>query len=164
MAGEIYLGEGTMVDFGDGGTVAMDLTGLADGASQQSAQHNLGAAPRPDEYRVRAYFKLTGTAQSVGETLDVYVKTSDDASNHLDNDEGVGDLTMSNTDKLKNLMYVGSAVVDEDATGIEYVMSATVRITSRYVHMVVHNNTGESTSTTASENQVELTPIYYQSQ
>jgi len=167
--GNAYLKAGATVVFGSdpGDDVAWTTEGVTNGAGHQSAQYDLGDAnvtARPDEYRVRFYIQLQAIIFVVGNTIDVYAKTSDSATLHLDNDDGTSDIALSDSNKLKNLMYVGSAIVDEVTAGIEFVMTATIRLPSQYVHFVLENNSGADLSLTASATKLELTPIYMQAQ
>lgn len=168
MANEIYLKHGTTVVFGSEGGDDVDWSteSIVDGAGRQSAQHDFGAdtAARPDEVKIRFYTQLQATTPVVGNTIDLYAKTSDHATLHLDNDDGTGDIALSSSDKLKNLHYVGSIIVDEAAANIEFVLSMRFTTAARYIHFVFVNNSGATITTDVAETKLEMTPIYYQGQ
>ena len=166
MATKIYLEEETSITFGSNATsddVEWTTESLAGGSARQSDPHDLGAAPRAEMYRWRAYTQTQGTSSAVGDTLDVYFTTSDDASRY-DNDDTTGDKGVSSTDKLNNLHYAGSIIMDEVAADTEFVASGVVRLTSRYVAAVIHNNTSSTTTADAEETKLVLTPLAYESQ
>ncbi len=102
------------------------------------------------------YVKFATTPEA-DDTVDLYLKTSD--GTHDDNDEGASDAELSSTDKLKNLQYIGSIVVDETSATPEFSASGTCVINARYIQVTVHNNTADDLSSTASEHGVILTPI-----
>jgi hypothetical protein len=168
MANEIYLKHGITVVFGSegGDDVAWTTEGVTNGSGRQSAQHDFGVdtAARPDELQIRFFTQCQATTPVIGNTIDVYAKTSDHATLHLDNDEGTGDIALSSSDKLKNLHYVGSAIVDEVVADIEFVLSTRFITSHRYIHFVFENNSGASITSDVAETKLEMTPIYYQGQ
>lgn len=148
---------GTSVSFkASGGDVAMTLTSLAASAGRQSAQWDRGASDLDYLYEWRAYIKFA-TTPVVGETYDLYLKTSD--GTHLDNDDGTGDIAVSSSDKLKNLQQIGSITVDEASSTPEFSASGRVSIGARYVHLVAWNATADALSSTATDHGIILTPI-----
>ena len=156
-----YLPE-TKHDFLDtGGDVVLTLTSLASDAGRQSAQLDLGANAQPFMFRWRAWVKFA-TAPVVGESVNIYLKTSD--GTHLDNDDGTGDIAVSAEDKLKNLRYIGSIVVDEASATPEFSASGTVAIYERYVHLVFWNATADALSATAADHGAYLEEIPLQGQ
>jgi hypothetical protein len=155
---------GTAVTFDAAGTdVVFTLTSLAAGAGRQSAQHDFTDAARPYKYRWRASVKFS-TAPVVGERIDYYYKSALTSTTILDNDDGTGDIALSSTDKLRNLHYIGSIIVDEAATGVEMVASGTISIMERFVHIVCHNATADVLSATSTDMSFTLTPISIQGQ
>ena len=144
------------------GTVVHTLTSLGTGTGRQSAQHDFTDSARPFMYRWRAWAQLTGTPV-VGETIDYYYKSGLTASTILDNDDGTGDIAVSAENKLKNLHYIGSIVVDE-AVDVEFVASGTIAIYERFVNIVAWNATANALSATALDMGFSLTPISIQGQ
>ena len=148
---------GTSLDFiASGGDAALTLTSLASDAGRQSAEYDRGTGDLDQLYEWRAYCQFA-TTPVVGETVDIYLKTSD--GTHDDNDDGAADAALSAEDKLKNLHYMGSIVVDEASATPEFSASGTVNINARYIQVVVENSTADALSSTASEHGVILTPI-----
>jgi len=169
MANEIYLGRGTTIawlntagdeqlDLGDG------VIGLADAVGVGS-YHDFGAAPQPDEYEVVIDIDGFDTAPVVGETVDLYITESADASLWT-GPEAPADATDSTgaTVRLPNLMYVGSAVVHTTTAGDNLTAKFVFRSTARYIAPVVHNNTADALLITADAHRVNITPIYSQGQ
>jgi len=148
---------GTAIEFkASGGDAALTLTSLASDAGRQSAEHDRGSGDLDLLYEWRAYCKF-GTTPVVGETVDIYLKTSD--GTHDDNDDGATDAALSAEDKLKNLTYLGSIVVDEASTTPEFSASGVCSITAQYIQIVVENSTADALSSTAADHGVILTPI-----
>ncbi len=151
------INRGTSISFlASGGTEPLTLTSLASDAGRQSDQYDRGTGDLDMLYEWRAYCKFA-TTPVVGETVDIYLKTSD--GTHIDNDDGVTDAALSAEDKLKNLTYVGSIVVDEASTTPEFSASGVCSIYARYFQVVVENSTADALCSTASDHGVIFTPI-----
>lgn len=162
MTSKAYQLDETALEFkASAGDVVFTCTSLAASAGRQSAEHDLGAAARAYAYEWRAYCQFA-TAPVVGETVDVYLKTSD--GTHDDNDDGASDAAVSAEDKLKNLKYMGSIVVDEASATPEFSASGVVQITSRYMQVVFWNATADALSATAAEHGLSLKPFSIQGQ
>tara|TARA_R110000737_G_scaffold161242_1_gene189095 strand:+ start:27 stop:533 length:507 start_codon:yes stop_codon:yes gene_type:complete len=146
-----------------GGDVIATFDGLLTLAGRQSAQHDFTDSARAFMYRWRANTQWD-TQPIVGETLDFYYKSALTASTVLDNDDGTGDIALSAADKLKNLHYIGSIVVDEAILDIPTVASGTIAIYERFIHIVAFNNSVDTLSTTANHTSFTLTPISIQGQ
>jgi len=148
---------GTSIEFkASGGDAALTLTSLASDAGRQSAEYDRGTGDLDFLYEWRAYVKFA-TTPVVGDTLDVYLKTND--GTHYDNDDGTADAALSAEDKLKNLRYLGSIVVDEASATPEFSASGECSIYARYIQVVVENSTADGLSATAADHGVILTPI-----
>jgi hypothetical protein len=148
---------GTAINFiASGGTEPLTLTSVAAGAGRQSDEYDRGAGDLDVLYEWRAYVKFA-TTPVVGETVDIYLKTSD--GTHDDNDDGATDAALSAEDKLKNLTYMGSIIVDEASTTPEFSASGQISIYARYIQVVVFNNTADALSSTAADHGVILTPV-----
>jgi len=159
-----YLGApGTAVVFTQsGGDVAADFDTVSAGAGHQSAQHDFTDAARPFMYRWRAWTTMA-TDAVVGETIDWYYKSGYTTSTRLDNDDGTTDAAVSAEDKLKNLHYIGSIVMDE-VSQTEMVASGTIVIYERFIHIVMWNGTADATDATANLTGFALTPLFIQGQ
>jgi len=162
MTAKAYILPETAITFqASGGTVLFTPTSLAAGAGHQSAQHDFGASARVFMFDARAYCKFT-TTPIVGEVIDVYLKTSD--GTHIDNDDGTTDAAVSAEEKLRNLTWIGSIMVDEASTTVKFVMSTPVSIRARYVQVVFWNRTVDAVSATAADNGFVLNPTTMQAQ
>ena len=137
--------------------VTFDVDDIASGAGQQSAQHDFGVDPRARRFTWRAFVQFA-TAPVVGELVRIYLKTQDTVG-HPDNDDGTGDAAVSAEDKLRNLRYIGSIVVDQAAINIEMVASGDVEISQRYVQVVFWNATADAFTADNNENGFSLTPV-----
>lgn len=139
-----------------------EVDGLGSGAGQQSAQYDFGVDARSRRFEWRAFVQFA-TAPQVGETVDIYLKTagsSDSATAHPDNDDGTGDSAVSDSDKLSNLQYLGSVVVDEAVANVEMVASGHVEINARAVQVVWFNRVvGDALTSDVDENGFMLTPV-----
>lgn len=135
-----------------------EVDGLASGAGHQSAQFELGTSPRARKYIWRAWVKFQ-TTPVLGESVLVYLKTSDGA--HPDNDDGTGDGAVSAINKLANLKYLGAIVVDEAATGVEMVASSDepIDVSARHVQAVFWNATADQLSTGVNDSGFWLQPV-----
>ena len=156
-----YLPETKHEFLASGGDVVLTLTSLGAGAGRQSADLDLGASAQPFMFRWRAWVKFA-IAPVVGETIDLYLKTND--GTHYDNDDGTGDAAVSAEDKLKNLHFLGSIVVDEASATPEFSASGTIAIYERYLQVVVWNATANALSATAADHGVYLEEIPQQGQ
>ena len=117
----IRQNQGTVLTWADSGaTYAITLKGLASGTGRQGAEHDGGVGAVETRFMWLAQVQFdTGTTPVVGETVDIYLKTAPDGDNY-DNDDGDGtDIAVSAEDKLKNLWYLGSIVVDEAAVDVK---------------------------------------------
>ena len=66
---------------------------------------------------------------------------------------------MSAEDKLKNLHYLGSIVVDEATADVEMVASGFVYIAARAFNVVMYNNTADALTNDDDENGFMLSPV-----
>jgi hypothetical protein len=161
MANESYLVRGTPVVWTDTtGDLAITLNNLAANAVRVGARKDWGAGAQPDEYAWRATVQFD-TAPVVGETVDIFISTSDGTEE--DGQVGTADAA-GTTDKLRNLMFIGSVVVTSTSATTDMTASGICRIPTRYCSVVVHNNTVDALEATNNVSEVTLTPIYHQIQ
>jgi len=140
---------------------AFEIHNIAAAAGRQSAHWDRGVAARPGIYEWRAFVQFA-TAPVVNQTVDIYLKTSGSSASataHPDNDDGTAEGAVSAANKLNNLHYLGSIVVDEAAQDIEMVASGTVYITARGVNVVFWNSTADALTNDVDENGFMLTPV-----
>lgn len=163
MANAIHLNVGTIISWQvSGGDEAIDLGGT-EGAADAVAlgsYHDRGADPRA--YRYMWFMDVDGfdTAPVVGETVDLYVTESEDATLFSGPEApnattaGTGD-----TSRLPNLQYLGSAIVRSTTAADNLTVSGMATITARYFAAVVHNNTADKLLSTADAHEVRFYPI-----
>lgn len=157
MANLVYVNEEAAITWrSSGGTNLMTNTSVASGAGRQGAQHDFGVAARARTYSWRAFVQFVATP-TVGDVVRVYIKTSD--LTNPDNDDGTGDIAVSAEDKLRNLQYIGSIVVDQGAADIVTVASGTIDINARAVMPVFWNATAVALTATALEHGFDLVPV-----
>ena len=156
MANLIFLNEAAAIIWRNtGGSELFTPTTLGSGAGRQGALHDFTVAARSPEFAWRAFMKPGGT-RVVGETVDVYLKTSD--GSHPDNDDGTGDIAVSAEDKLKNLHYLGSIIIDENAA-VEMVASGVLFLGARFGGPVFWNASANALSGTAGDFGFDMVPI-----
>jgi len=162
MTAKAYLLTETALEFkASAGDVTFTPTSLAATAGRQSAEHDFGAAARAANFTWRAYLQFA-TAPVVGQVVDIYAKTSD--GTHDDNDDGATDAAVSAQDKLRNLYYLGSVIVDEASTTPEFSASGQCFLPARYFQVVWWNATDDALSSTAADNGFILEPWSMQAQ
>jgi hypothetical protein len=140
---------------------AFECHNLASGAGRQSAQYDFGVGATASLYEWRAFVQFA-TAPVVDEVVNIYLKragTSASATAHPDNDDGTSEGAVSAEDKTKNLLFLGSIVVDEAAANVEMSASDYVYIAARAVQVVFWNATADALSNDVDENGFYLTPI-----
>ncbi len=129
-----------------GADLAITLKGLASGTGRQGAQKDFGVAVVDTRFMWLAQVQFdSATAPVVGETVDIYLKTAPDGDNY-DNDDGNGtDIAVSAEDKLRNLWYLGSIVVDEAVVDVPMQASGgPIEISAEKVAPVFWNATADT--------------------
>lgn len=142
-------------------TKIFELDGLASDAGRQSAIHDLGEGAISQIYEWRAFVQFA-TTPVLGETVDFYIKTAGSSlanDTHPDNDDGTGEIAVSAEDKLRNLHYIGSIIVDEAAINVEMVASGTIVLTARAFMVVAWNSSADALTTDVDENGFFLSPV-----
>lgn len=158
MANLIYKLDETSTTWTDTtGDLAMTLNNLASGSGRQGAQLDLGA-PGTARSRIYQWWARVrfATTPVVGEPVRIYLKLSD--GTRILNDDGTGDIALSAKNKLRNLHFIGSIIVDEAATGVDMVAHGSVEINARYVNPVFWNATADNLVATNNLNDFVLTP------
>lgn len=144
----IRQNQGTIITWDDAGTThAFTLANLGAGAGRQGVEHDFGVGVVVGRMGWIAGVQFETTAV-VGETVDIYLKTAPDGD-HYDNDDGDGtDIAVSAEDKLNNLHYLGSIVVDEAAV-VRMQISGEIDIRAEKVAPVFWNATADNLITPA---------------
>lgn len=157
MPNKVYVARETPLVFKDsGGDAVITLANLAFGVARISARHDLGTGSTPGEFEVRAVVEFE-TAPALGETVDIWISTSDGTD--PDGQEGTVDADLGTLESLKNMLFVGSVVVKSTTANIQHTDSFMVRIPTRYFSVVVHNNSAaDNLENTANVNFINVTP------
>lgn len=166
MANESYLQKGAplLISGAAGADYAWSVEGIASAAGRVSAQIDLGAAPRPDEFEwsCEVQFQATPT-QGLG--LELYRAGAPDSdATQIDGDIGNIDAALGDVDMRRNLRAIGYVVSENAAAGEICVASGTFRHTNRYLSLVAYNGSGASVNATDTNFVFILRPIYYQGQ
>lgn len=156
---KVYINAETPLKFADSAqspSKNLTLANLTNGAGRVSAQHDLGDSARSEWYEWRATFQFA-TTPVVGETVDIYLSTSDGIDE--DGQEGILDAVLVSTNSLKNMYYIGSVVVTSTDASHDMTAAGVCRIVAQYFSIVVHNNTADSLKNDTSVNTIMITPI-----
>ena len=156
-------------DTGSSPTELFTNTSLGFGAGRQGARHDFGVITNAREHLFDWWaFVKFGTAPALDETIDVYWKGYHQAGVHSMNDDGNGDAALSAEDKLKNLIYLGSIVVDEASATPEFANGNhgdPVWLPHRFGMPVFWNaSAADNLSATAADHGFILTPTVPQAQ
>lgn len=135
-----------------------EVDGLASGAGRQSTMLDLGTAARSSLFAWRAWCQFA-TTPVLAEVIDLYIKTGDTVTTHDDNDDGGTDAAVSSINKLKNLLKIGSIVVDEAVADVPMAASGVIYLPHREVGVVWWNSTADALTTDVDENGFSLTPV-----
>lgn len=133
----------------------LTLTNLLAGAGRVSARHDF-TVTGSRIFEWRATFQMA-TAGVIGETIDIYLSTSD--GTNPDGEEGTADAALGSTDKLKNMHYIGSVVIDTTSINVDITSSGRFDLNARHASVVVHNNTADALRTDTSVHGVKITPV-----
>lgn len=145
---------------------AFEMHNIAAAAGRQSAAWDRGVAATPAIYEWCAFIQFAETPV-LGETIDFYLKpmgSDASATAHPANDDGTGSIAVSAVDKLNNLHYLGSIVVDEVAVDIEMVARDSCYLTARGYNIVMWNASADALTNDVDENGFFMTPIPDQGQ
>ncbi len=165
MANKVYINEETSTEWlNTGGDLDMDLGGLTSGSLQMGAYLDLGAAPRSVDYRFELLIDGfdSGTPPVVGQAVDLYFSQSEATTNFDGNPTidptAVAEGTITAA-QAENCLFAGSAIVYSTDDTDELKITGVVRLVSRYVSPVVHNNTDDTLEGTGDAHSLKLTPI-----
>lgn len=162
MANAVYQKAGTAVTWQDStGDLAITLQNLAAGAGRQGATKDWGAlsTARAARYKFRFHVSFE-SAPIVGETVELYWKSSDD-NTVWDNDDGAGDIALSAADKLRNCKLIGVITADEAAQDVRMSVAGSFEDFARYGAPIVYNRSaGDNLQNTANDAAIIVTPIF----
>lgn len=143
------------------GDLAMTLNNLAAGAARIGAQLDQAAAASSEWFNWRLTVQFE-TAPVVGETIDIYISTSDGA--RPDGEEGVADAAVGSLNSLPNMHLIGHLTVTSVDASHDMTASGICRIPTRYVCPVIYNKTADNLKATNDTSEFTLTPIPPQGQ
>jgi hypothetical protein len=157
MANKVYVARGTPVVWSDtAGDLVMLLNNLAATTGVRvGAQKDWGAGSTSEWYEWRLTVQFE-TAPVVGETVNVYLSTSDGTEE--DGQVGVADAAGAVND-LPNMNFIGALVVTSTDADHDMTASGICRIATRYVCPVIHNKTADNLQATNDTGEFTLTPI-----
>lgn len=159
MVNKVYINAETELNWTDtGGTYTMDLGGLAADAVRVGAQGDLGAFPHSEWYSWRIHIDGFDTAPVVGEKVAIYLAQGRSTTD-IDGDVGSSDAAGATADLPNLLGPIGFATVQTTTAADNLIASGVVRITSRYVSPVIHNDTADALLSTSDAHVFALTPI-----
>lgn len=150
----------TWTDAATGGDELLDLGGLAADAGRVGSAWDRGSASRPEVYAWQLFIDGFDTAPVVGETIDIYIAESDGTI--TDGPVGFSDTAdsaLASTNLLKNLRFIGQAVVRSTTAGDDLVASGRIALSLRHVIPVIHNNTADALLSTSDAHKFILTPL-----
>lgn len=157
MPNKVYIARETATVWSDStGDLVMTLNNLAASAGRVGARLDLGAGSTPAWFTWRLTVQFD-TAPVVGETVDIYLSTSDGTEE--DGQVGTADAALSSVNILANLHYIGSLVVTSTSADLDMTASGICHIPTRYVSPVVYNRTADNLQATNDTGEFTLTPI-----
>lgn len=173
MPNKVYVAAETARTWSDSGTTSdelLDIGGLAaDDVSGMGSYWDLGSASRSEWYEWEFHIAGFDTPPVVGEAVHLYFAMSNATTTGWDGepDTAPGDATEGTLDgtaadrraSLPNLLYAGSVVVRTTTAADELRKRGVVRLPSRYVSPVVHNDTADALLSTSDDHMITLTPI-----
>jgi len=143
-----------------GGDELFTPTSLGSGAGRQGALHDFTTAAVGRTFEFRGWIK-PGATRVEKEAVAMILKSSD--GTHADNDDGTGDIAVSNINKLLNVRRIGQILIDENAA-VEMVFSRIITLGHRHAGPIFWNYTANTLSTTATDYGVDMTPVVLEAQ
>jgi hypothetical protein len=160
MANLILNLAGSIITFApSGGTVAITLTSLGNGAGRVSAQWDRGAGAQPGLYIAQMETKAAA-ALAVGAQLFVYLLQSSNSAD-VPGNLGTADAAVASSDKQRNL---GAPIItinaDSTSNGeIQISNSNIIEVYGRYVSLFAWNALGQALTGTGGDHYITLTPV-----
>lgn len=157
MVSKIYVARETPVVWRDStGDLVCTLNNLtAITGVRVGARKDWGAGSTPEWYEWRLTVQFE-TAPVVGETVDVYLSTSDGVEE--DGQLGVGD-AVGDVNSIRNMHLIGHLVVTSTDVTHDMTASGICRIVTRYVSPAIYNKTADNLKATNDTSEFTLTPI-----
>lgn len=157
-----------------GGNGVLTFTSVANAAGRQGDRVDLGDLLLADNAARASWFvwyvttKMQAAGLTLGNTIDLYFGGWNDDATPGQPDAGgflgASDAAFSTQAGLYNLKLAGSVIVDSITGGTVLSKSGLVFLPYRYVAPVLWNGSGATSSATATDTQVWLTPFNPQAQ
>ena len=168
MVSKVYVHPETAVRFGDSTQTptpdtVITLTGLGVGIGRISARHDLGStgAARSERYKWRFTCQFAATAPAIGETVELYLSTSD--GSQPDGESGTADAAVL-AGPLANMQFIGILTVEVATENVDMTASGYCDIPDPYVSVAVFNRTTAAFKTDVDTSFFTLTPIPLEAQ
>jgi hypothetical protein len=166
MANEAYVRTGTalLISGASGADHAWSVEGLTNANGRVSIQIDLGAVPRPVNFKwsCEVQFQATPT-QGLG--LELYRAGAPDGdSTQIDGDVGASDAALGDVDMRRNLKFIGYVVSENAAASEVCVASGEFEHLDRYLTLVAYNASGATVNATDTNFVFTLQPYYWQTQ
>lgn len=154
----------TWTDSGSGGTYAMTLAGLANGAARVGPRADLGAFPKAYLYRWHMATMWQATP-GVNRTLDLYFVGWDDDATPAKAWQGIGatDAAGVAADRF-NLLPAGAVAAVSATANLLMSSGGLIELPYRYVSPYVFNDGQATTHATGGNTIITLTPVIRQGQ
>ena len=168
-ADEFYVNPEASVTWTDtGGDELLDAGGLAADAVVMGSFSDLGSGAHAENFNIEVTIDGFDTAPVVGEAVDIWISTSN-ATTNFDGNPTTDPTTTAEgtmtTAQLDNSMRVGSLIVYSTTAGDELKTTfQNFSITSRYVSVIIHNNTADALLSTSDAHKIVLIPSSIQAQ
>jgi hypothetical protein len=164
MAGDILTKKGTKLTWKEsGGDAVWTFKNIANGAGRTAARLDLGAltSGRAAWFDWYAESKCQATP-TLGALIRYYLALWHDDTTPGDPDGGLGsaDAAFATEDKLRNLLFIGSAQADAATASVVFTGAGRIYLPVRYVSLVGWNATGAALTNTAGDHKFTLDPVY----
>lgn len=136
--------------------MALTFNNLAASAGRVGARKDLGSGSTSEWYSWRLTVQFD-TAPVVGETVEIYLSTSDGTEE--DGQVGTADAALGSSNDLANLKLIGILTVTSTDADHDMTASGICRIPTRYVSPVIYNNTADNLQATNDVSKFVLVPI-----
>lgn len=160
------IGNATEITFkSSGGSAAITMTSVANGAARQSVKCDFGAL-RPRRYWLKAQVEMAATP-TAGTTIGLYMGWSNSATAGTDNPTELSGTDAAYTGQSSNLSaslpqlaFLGDAVLSALATAtVQHIDVGIVEAPMRYGSLVVMNNSGAAFHSSATNISFRFIPI-----
>lgn len=161
MPNKVQWNEATAITFGDSGqSYTATFNALASAGMRQTPKASLGD-PRPRQYAVLLLTQF-GTAPTAGRTLELYWSSSNNATAGTNNDgqcSGTDAAYSIGADGLKQLVPVGTLVVDNAAADTNQQASFLFIPPTQYGQFVLYNNTDQALDNESNDTLIIMIPL-----